>query len=50
MDKDKLNLIIDSMPNWNYGKQNGYKVNCVELITLIFNRKDLGVTYRIGRE
>jgi hypothetical protein len=50
MSKDKLDLIIDSMPNWNCGMQNGYKVNCVELITLTFNRKTLGVAYRIGTE
>ena len=50
MDKDKLDLLIDSMPNWNCGVQNGYKVDCVELITLIFNNQDLQVTYRIGKE
>ena len=26
MKKDKLNLLVDSMPNWNCGIQNGYKV------------------------
>jgi len=50
MDKDKLDLLIDSKPNWNCGVQNGYKVDCVELITLIFNNQDLQVTYRIGKE
>ncbi len=50
MNKDKLNLVIDSMPNWNCGIQNGYKVDCVELIVLTFNRENLEVTYRIGRD
>ena len=48
--KNKLNLLIDTMPNWNCGIQNGYKVNCGELILLSFNRENLTVIYRIGRE
>ena len=48
--KNKLNLLIDSMPVWNYGIQNGYKVNCAELIVLTFNRQNLEATYRIGTE
>lgn len=50
INKDKMNLLIDSMPNWNCGIQNGYKVNCVELIVLTFNRETLEVTYQLGRD
>ena len=50
INKEKLDLLIDSMPNWNCGIQNGHKVNCVELIVLTFNKENLGVAYRIGGE
>ena len=50
MNKEKLNLVIDSMPNWNYGFQNGHRVDCVELIILTFNKENIGVTSKIGTE
>ena len=49
-DKTKLNILFDSMPYWNCGIQNGHKVNCVELVEMVFKNKRMAVTYRIGRE
>ncbi len=48
MKEEKLNLLIDSMPNWNCGIQNGRKVNCVEIIEMTFNKEKLDVSYRMG--
>jgi hypothetical protein len=50
INKAKLNLLIDTMPNWNCGIQNGYKVNCSEIVVLTFNREHLAVANRIGTE
>ena len=50
INKTKLDLVIDSMPNWNCGIQNGHKVDCYELIVLTFNRENFGVTNRVGTE
>ncbi len=46
----KLKTIFDSMPNWNSGIQNGYKVNCAEIVELYFDEKNLQVLYKIGRK
>ena len=50
MERDKLNLLIDAMPNWNSAIQNGHKVNCVEQVVLTFKKEKLVVTNRIGRD
>ena len=43
--KEQLNSIIDTMPNWNPGIQNGRAVDCVLLISLTFNENKLLVEY-----
>ena len=48
--KRKLNSMIDAMPTWNSGTQNGAKVDCVELVLLTFNENTLVVEYRMGRK
>lgn len=48
MKKVRLDLLIDTMPNWQCGLQNGYKVNCAEIIELLFEQKTLKATYRNG--
>lgn len=50
VDKTNLNIVFDTMPNWNCGIQNGHKVNCVELVEMIFKNQSLTVAYRVGRE
>ncbi len=50
VEKTKLNILFDSMPNWNCAIQNGHKVNCVELVEMVFKNQRMTVTYRIGRE
>jgi hypothetical protein len=50
MDKGKLNLIIDEMPNWNPGFAARRNVDCTVMLTLTFNRQDLLVQYRTGTD
>lgn len=50
MNKIKLDLLFDSMPNWNCAIQNGHKVHCVEQVVMTFNKQTLEVAYRIGRD
>ena len=42
--------IVDDMPNWHCGLQNGYKVNCAGLLELAFDNKVLTVNFRIGKK
>jgi hypothetical protein len=48
--KENLDFIIDSMPNWKSGFQNGRNVVCVGIITLTFNKKELEAKYKIGKD
>ena len=50
VDKSNLNILFDTMPNWNCGIQNEHKVNCVELVEMTFKNQSLTVAYKIGRE
>jgi hypothetical protein len=50
MNKIKLDLLFDTMPNWSSPLQNGHKVNCVEQVLMIFNKQTLIVTYKNGMD
>ena len=52
IEQDKLNLIVDEMPNWNPGILANHKVNCALTLTLAFDQKTLLVQsrYRTGGE
>ncbi len=47
---NKLKNIFDGMPGWNVGMQNGYRINCAEIVELYFDEKKLQVFYTMGRK
>jgi hypothetical protein len=52
LQQDKLNLVIDEMPNWNAGILAKRRVNCALTLVLTFGQQNLSVLsrYRIGGE
>jgi hypothetical protein len=52
VENERLNLIVDEMPNWNAGVLANRKVNCALTLTLGFSQQNLLVQsrYRVGNE
>jgi hypothetical protein len=48
LSKNQLFAIIDTMPNWNSGIQNGNKVDCISFVVLTFKENTLLVESAIG--